>query len=400
MTYELGKGLGQYLEGRAQSCTLVLTEQCNLRCKYCYQVGKNEYHTMPFDVAQRAIDFFFELPEVKDGLILEFTGGECTLEVELMRKIIAYFKNKLWSYAYHPWQSSYVIMFSSNGTLYHTDKFQRLLWENRGHAYVAITIDGTKRKHDRARVFPDGSGSYDVVAKNVKLLLQQFPDASTKITFGREDLSYVAESIIHVWEMGIKSVGANAVFENVWQPGDAEIYETQLRQLADISLERGFWKTHRCNLFWQPRTNYSNEEKSDNNWCGSGTMVSVDAQGNIFPCLRFQEFCLANRKARPSGNIFTGYNENIIRAFHCLRKSYQSPEQCMTCTMDDQCAWCTALNYDDAETDTIFQRMTYICEMHKARWRANQYYWSQLKAIYGLEPSGEGMGHLLQTCPA
>jgi len=397
--YELGRDLGQYMDGRAQSCTLVVTEQCNLRCKYCYQLDKNACHTMPREVALKAIDFFFEMPDTSEGIILEFTGGECSLEVDLIRNTVEYFKAELQRRPGHPWQSAYVLMFSTNGTLYHTEKFQRLLWENRGHSYPAITIDGTKRKHDRARVFADGRGSYDIVAKNVKLWLRQYPNAQTKITFSSEDLPYVSESIIHVWELGIRHVAANVVFENVWKPGDAELYESELRKLADISLEKGFWKTHRCNLFWTPNPLKSSEEEDDKNWCGTGKMVSVDAEGNLFPCLRFQGFCLANYPARPSGNIFDGYNEDVLRSFHCLLKSLQSPKKCLECEMRDQCAWCSALNYDAADSDTVFQRATFICEMHKARWRANQYYWQQLEKLHGIKPQVTETTNQPVVCP-
>jgi uncharacterized protein len=354
---------------------------------------------MPREVAYRAIDFFFEMPDTSQGIVLEFTGGECSLEVDLVRDACEYFKAQLNHRPGHPWQSAYMLMFSTNGTLYHTEKFQRLLWENRGHSYPAITIDGTKRKHDSARVFADGRGSYDIVAQNVKLWLRQYPNAGTKITFGSNDLPYVPESIVHVWELGIKNVAANAVFEDVWKPGDPELYESELKKLADIAIDRGFWKTHRCNLFWVPNPVQPEDEKSDQNWCGSGKMVSVDAGGNLFPCLRFQDFCMANRPGRSSGNIYDGFNKDILRSFNCLRKSLQSSKECMECEMSDQCAWCTALNYDAADTDTIFQRATFICEMHKARWRANQYYWQQLEQKHGVKPENSLTPRQPVVCP-
>jgi len=397
--YQLGRGLHQYMDGAAQFCTLVVTEQCNLRCKYCYQLGKNSQHTMSREVAFRAVDFFFEQPSPSEGIILEFTGGECTLEIDLVRDIVEYFKSQLRQRPGHPWQTAYVLMFSSNGTLYDTDKFQRLLWENRGHSYPAITIDGTKRKHDRARVFADGRGSYDIVARNVKLLVRQFPNASTKITFSSEDLPYVSESVIHAWELGIKSVAANAVFENVWKPGDAELYESELKKLADTAIEKGFWRTHRCNLFWAPQPSNPDKQEDDRNWCGTGKMVSVDARGNLFPCLRFQGFCLSNYSERSIGNIYDGYNENILRSFYCLRKSLQSKKMCLECEMREQCAWCCAHNYDSADSDTIFQRATFICEMHKARWRANQYYWEQLEECCGIKPDYFVVTEQAISCP-
>lgn len=42
-------------------------------------------------------------------------------------------------------------------------------------------------------------------------------------------------------------------------------------------------------------------------------------------------------------------------------------------------------NYDAAKTNTIYQRSTAICKMHKARVRANNYYWNKLYRKLELE---------------
>ena len=393
----LGQGTPQYMDGRAMHCTLIVTEECNLRCTYCYERGKNSNHPMTLETGKAAIDFvLFRVPP-KEAIVLEFTGGECSLKVDLMRALIEYFKMRLADCPGHPYQSSYVIMLCTNGVLYHTKNFQRLLWENRQHVYPSITIDGTKMKHDQARVFPDGSGSYDIVARNVKLWLRQFPLASTKMTFTSSDISQVCDSVLHVWKLGIRDVASNVVFEDVWHPGDPETFEAQLRNLADIAIAEGFCDCHDCSFFWVPRE-ASGLPPDDRNWCGTGKMISVDAEGDIFPCVRFQRFCLNNKPGRCIGNVYDGFNRDMIRSFQCLRKSLQSPAECLSCTMQDQCAWCTAVNYDYADSDTIFQRATFICEMHKARWRANQYYWAQLRESGRVHPGGRSGGRYV--CPA
>jgi uncharacterized protein len=56
----------------------------------------------------------------------------------------------------------------------------------------------------------------------------------------------------------------------------------------------------------------------------------------------------------------------------------QSEQECVECEVATGCAWCQGANYDFADTDTIFQRATYICKMHKARVRANNYFWNKL----------------------
>ncbi|MEN6617715.1 MAG: radical SAM protein, partial [Syntrophorhabdus sp.] len=56
----------------------------------------------------------------------------------------------------------------------------------------------------------------------------------------------------------------------------------------------------------------------------------------------------------------------------------QSPGQCIRCEVATGCAWCQGANFDCADSQTIYQRATYICAMHKARVRANNYYWHKL----------------------
>ncbi len=381
----LGTPIKQYRDGCIQYITMVITQDCNLRCTYCYEVHKNSKKVMPREVAYRAIDFFLDQPCAKPAVVIEFMGGEPTLEIDLIRDITKYFRKALSRLKNHPWRTAYVFMVGTNGTTYSSKEVQQFIWENRYHANVLITIDGSKRKHDMHRHFKNGKGSYDVVAKNVKLWLRQYPKAPTKVTFASDDLPYTCESIIHLWDMGIKEVPANVVFENVWNPGDPEIFESQLKELADIALDRDYWKTHNTSLFWVPR---EVENPSDRNYCGTGKMVAVDCAGNLYPCVRFMDFSLSNpdRCSRSSGTIYDGFDQDKLRTYNCLLKSLQSPKECLECDMEDYCSWCSAHNYDYAASDTVFERKTYICDMHKARWRANQYYWQQLKQKHGLGP--------------
>jgi hypothetical protein len=52
--------------------------------------------------------------------------------------------------------------------------------------------------------------------------------------------------------------------------------------------------------------------------------------------------------------------------------------QCLKCEVASGCPFCQGFNYDEAETPTNFSRATYICKMHKARVRANNYYFARL----------------------
>ena len=114
------------------------------------------------------------------------------------------------------------------------------------------------------------------------------------------------------------------------------------------------------------------------NWCGSGKMLAIDCDGNFHPCNRFVDFSLREKKPRIIGNVETGIDPNKVRPFVLLNRETQSPVKCLECEVSKGCAWCQGENYDAAETDTIYQRATAICLMHKARVRANNYYWNKL----------------------
>jgi uncharacterized protein len=385
-TYALGTEASFQRPGGVYQIDLFVTEDCNLRCSYCYLKGKNGSHPMSAKVARDAMDFFLRMPAPTTGVTWNMIGGEPLIAMDLIEEATEYFKFRVLQLN-HPWRHAYTFMLSTNGVLYDDRRVQAFLFENRHHVYPAITIDGTRRKHDMHRVFPDGRGSYDVVLRNVRTALRQFPHLGTKVTFSHGDLPYLRESIVHLWDIGIKDVPANAVFEDVWEPGDSELFELQLRELADAALDSGYWRTHRCSLFWVPKKAPPN----DYNVCGAGRSAAVDWRGDIHACIRFAEHSIrgTGRSTRPIGNIYTGFNRDLMRSFNSLRVSLLSPAKCLACEMNDRCSWCQGHCYEDAASDTIFHRSTAICEMHKAQWRANQYYWEQLERRHGMRPPRE-----------
>jgi CXXX repeat peptide maturase len=116
----------------------------------------------------------------------------------------------------------------------------------------------------------------------------------------------------------------------------------------------------------------------DRNWCGAGKMLAIDADGVFYPCVRFAPYSLNNRPGRAVGSCFDGMDPNRLRPFIAATRSSQSPPECMACEVATGCAWCSGCNYDVADTATLYQRATYICELHKARVRANDYFWDRL----------------------
>lgn len=388
------QGTQIWKDGASKYITFIVTKDCQLACKYCYLVGKNSSERMTWDVAKRAIDYILthesDFPE--ESVVWDFIGGEPFLEIDLIDRICDYLKREMFARNHH-WFNSYRFSFSTNGINYVSEKVQRFIEKNHDHLSIGLTIDGTKRKHDLNRIWkPVGEdllrlesglpfkekGSYDDVVKNIPLWLKQFPNASTKVTVSSADIPYVHESVIHLFSLGIKDVSINCVGENVWQEGDDTLLEEQLMELADTIIDEGYFKNFHCSFFSEHIGKPMDVKLDNQNWCGAGRMLSIDAAGNFYPCTRFAGYSLRTKKPIIIGNVYDGIDKNKLRPFLTLDRTTQSPQKCINCEVASGCAWCQGENYDAADTSTIYQRSTAICKMHKARVRANNYYWNKL----------------------
>lgn len=328
---EIKENKQAWQSGMAKSITFIVTKDCQLACKYCYLVGKNEKERMSWETAKAAIDY-----------ILDHENDE---------------------------------MFDTESVIFDF-------------------IDGTRRKHDLNRVWKHSNGeaergSYDDVVRNIPLWLSQFPDGGTKVTISSADIPYICESVLHLYSLGIHEVNINCVFEDVWHDGDDDAFEQQLMQLADAIIDGGYYTDYACSFFNEYIGKPMDPERDNQNWCGAGRMLSIDAAGNFYPCTRFAQYSLRSKKAWLIGNIRDGIDKNRLRPFLTLDRLTQSPRECIDCEVASGCAWCQGENYDAADTPTIYQRATAICKMHKARVRANNYYWNKLYRKLELEGNRE-----------
>ncbi len=375
--------------GVAKNITFIVTKDCQLACKYCYLVGKNEKERMPWQTAKSAIDYILDREEdelfKQESVVWDFIGGEPFLEIDLIEQICDYIKTELFRRNHH-WFNSYRFSFSTNGINYDSEKVQRFIAKNLAHLSIGITIDGTARKHDMNRVYKQSEkGSYADVVRNIPLWLKQFPNAGTKVTVSSADLPYITESVLHLFSLGIHQVNINVVFEDVWKEGDDAVFENQLMQLADAIIDGELYKENSCSFFTEQMGKPMDCKLENQNWCGAGKMLAIDAAGNFYPCTRFAQYSLRDKEAWIIGNIHDGIDKNKLRPFLTLDRCTQSTEECKSCEVASGCAWCQGENYDAAQTHTVFQRSTAICKMHKARVRANNYYWNKLYRKIELE---------------
>ncbi len=375
---KMGTLLPSFNDGDYQDITFCVTEECNLRCKYCYMYHKNNFNRMSVETAKKAVDFILAQEPKFPAAVWGFIGGEPTLEIDLIDEVTDYIKMRMYELN-HPWFNHHAFFVDTNGLLYESPKVQRYIVKNKGRVQFAITIDGTKEKHDLQRVKKDGSGSYDDVVRNLKLwMTQETIPKSTKATFSSGDIPLLKDSIINLWDLGLEYVAANVVFEDVWKEGDDLVYEDQLKQLADYIIENELWDT--CSVrFFEPTLGFQMSKfDKTRHFCGTGTMIAVSTEGKLYPCIRFLDFCMGSNAAGYCiGDIEHGYDIQKKSAFEKLSIERVNEAQCNACTVASGCFSCTGNNYDDMNGKTLFHRAVYNCKMHKAQARANKYFWKR-----------------------
>ena len=357
--------------------TFIVTKSCQLSCKYCYLVGKNSNERMSFEVAQQFVDFILSCNflDNDDDVYFDFIGGEPLLEIDLIINICDYIDKQL-VLLNHPWKDHYYYGITTNGILYNSPKTQEFITKYHSILDISISIDGNRQKNDLNRIFPDGRGSYDFIENNVKLWLKQFPDAITKMVISSVDLPFVFESACHLISLGLIRLDMNLVVEDVWKDGDDVILENQLLKLADYIVDNNLYDSHRFYIF---EDGIGHElTKGDALSPCRHSFLSVDSSGTLYTCLRFASFSLRSKKYRSVGSLTSGINMNYLRAFLTIDNLSVSAEKCKGCEIASGCRWCPGENYDSSASDSIFDKATAICKMHKVRVRAKNYYTNRI----------------------
>lgn len=126
--YDDGVTVGEN-EAPIRNVTFVVTDKCQLRCTYCYEIDKG-CHMMSQETAKAAIDRLYEMyyddnyhfiNKKTRALVIEFIGGEPFLNIDLMDFISSYFLERAIK-EHHIWARTVRFAISSNGQAYFDPK--------------------------------------------------------------------------------------------------------------------------------------------------------------------------------------------------------------------------------------------------------------------------------------
>lgn len=147
-----------------------ITEHCVLNCSYCYFRKSLTYLSrdktvMSLEVFYQAMCFlkngFSALNITAVELILH--GGEPLLIGKQTMQNLCDIVTTVFN------NHKYKILIQSNGVLIDQEWIELF---KKNNIEIGISLDGTKEYHDRHRKYHDGTGSYETISKNIKLLQQ------------------------------------------------------------------------------------------------------------------------------------------------------------------------------------------------------------------------------------
>jgi uncharacterized protein len=375
--------------------TFQVTEECNLRCKYCYEVDKQPGN-LPFEYAQKFIDLILldddpigargtehEDMLLRQGLILDFIGGDALMTPELVDKILQYYQYRAVMLE-HRWAYRWRASISSNGTLFGNPKVRDFMLKYKDNLSVGVSIDGCPEIHDKNRVYKNGSGTMQDILKWWSWYIAWIgcENASTKATCSRDMIPYLSKSIKYLHEdLSLKQINMNFIYEEM------DLSEADLKVL-DREMEKSIYYIldHRQDLhvsmFDKVFGVGAPMRDPDKGWCGSGSMPCLSINGKIYPCFRFSPNTMHSRKLDfYVGDVWQGFchKERFAQVRQKTRQKI-SPQKCFDCPVESNCGWCIGGAFAEKGE---FYRQTNICEVHKLQSKWARKYWQEYDKLEG-----------------
>ncbi|MFO7692628.1 MAG: radical SAM protein, partial [Vicinamibacterales bacterium] len=253
--------------------TLVLTGECNLRCRYCYQNARSA-GPMPWPVLETAAER--ALQTTSPGVHVIFAGGEPLLALDSMRRAVEYIERR---------RAGLVVQYglATNGTLL-TPATVRFL--DRHLFEIELSFDGVlpaqsvRGKHAFA---PVDEALDRLCADAAEIFWRRL---SVGVTLDADAVPYLAESFTYFLEKRLPSIAiAPATGQAArWTPAVLRTLDRQLMEVYSIA------RRHYEDTGGVPLTafrKFSNKAPAATGaLCGAVDRgsVTVDVDGEVYAC--------------------------------------------------------------------------------------------------------------------
>jgi uncharacterized protein len=374
-----------------QQLLLVVTEQCNLRCRYCAYSGQyinNRTHkntNMSWQIAEQAVKLFYEgysKVKLRDPSLvpaMSFYGGEPLLNFDLIRKVFFLVRSLI--------RAPIHFNLTTNGILI-TDEILDFFKNN--DFYLLFSLNGNQNEHDRLRVFPNGSGSFSYLWQNLQMIRNKYPDYYLKncnfnVVYDIGTNFYELQRFLEENKLTLPShytfSAVSSQFTNWYSRysvKDRSLYVQSIEELKKeyFKLLREnrpiprffsnlFGKRYKFLIDRQQNTSYFRQVLPITGTCIPGDKIAVYPDGSLHCCERINDHFSI-------GNIDTGLDvqliENIVSKY--INQIYPD---CYKCPITRLCGICFAIVAGNGRflrdpTDVCIRRIEGTCHDFEELW--------------------------------
>jgi radical SAM protein with 4Fe4S-binding SPASM domain len=313
--------------------TLILSEYCNLACRYCYLDMGDSMRRGYLDVtiAREVIRNVFDMPH--KHIVIDF--GEIGPSLLLFQKLVSFAETMQRE---RP-DKVMTLAIQTNGI---NLKPRVLDYLDHHKVFVGISIDGPRQFHDRVRISSSGHGSHFRAEAALQEIIKRGMPHIVLCTISSANVSYPEEIINYFLRLGVSQFAFKPLIKRgkaleEWQilsVTESE-YKEFLRSVIDYAIEHRTWKAldlyltqHLFRLMRDPR-GWVN--RCPGTQCGAGRdMLVINPYGDFFPCPRLTSL---ERNSLYLGSTFT----DAIRAGMSLALGSFLEEQCANCVWSACC---------------------------------------------------------------
>ena len=332
---------------------LFVTEACNLKCTYCYEVlqGVHAGGRMLKQVDARAVvDQYLADSGNRSPICITFFGGEPLLNFKVIADVVQYAKEGARGRG-----KAIAFSMTTNLTLL-TEEIADYLVEEQFS--VMVSLDGSSQKNDSRRVTVNGSGTYERVTRNLRMLMAKqrkagvrLPRLRATMSEGNSDGFAIEEDLLALGTGLVMVGGTQGTVDGKGDhdlPSDDSVLQP-FRAYVDSLLERlrnGEPVGEVSPMFLSTLSKVHEEltrelvhAEAHQDLCGvCRNMKAVSTNGDLFPCHRYvgmDEFKVGNvHEGGAKEELVKEYYEKAMEPYH---------KKCVDCwaryLCGGQCPW-------------------------------------------------------------
>lgn len=191
---------------------LVLSQDCNLHCKYCFAplLNSEKARFTSINVIKKGIDFWIRLlpkDSLRRGLYIILYGGEPLLNKEGVEYAIKYVRDRQ---SKTKLKHSVVHIFLDTNAILLNKRIAQLC--KKYDVEVTIGLDGPKSINDKYRIYKNGKGTFLKVIDKINLLRKIDVPVYISMVITPELLDYDVDLLVQlISRLGIRYIGFNKI---------------------------------------------------------------------------------------------------------------------------------------------------------------------------------------------